>query len=68
MPYKAVGNREFPKSKPKGKAIPWDDDALDRISQITQEDIEAARMIVPNASDQLSIILDAEPIEELEDE
>jgi len=51
------------KAKPLGKAIQWDDDALDEIAEITPADIEAAKMVVAVASPQLAVILDAKPVE-----
>lgn len=49
-----------------GPAIPWSDDDLDRLSQISPEDLEAGKALWrETAPPKLATLLDAEPVEDV---
>ena len=53
-----------PKRKPMGKAIEWSDEDLERLAEITPEDIEAAKALVEGSSPLLAKLMDAKEVDE----
>lgn len=53
-------------ARPRGKAIRWNDGDLDRIVEVTPEDVEEAKVAFrEDAPTRFQDLLDAEPVEEL---